>query len=161
MAFPHSWSLCSRGEGSCKNEQTDWGISSKMSPKDPYSLMFTSLYRAHPRFSKFGLCNHQHTAVVTLWHIQDQVMKKTSTSVLGAHSFSSSLPLWEAVIYMDTQAACGEAHLTIIKLRPADNHTSEFGKGSFSPLEPWDDCIPGQCVDCTFISSKTLSRPSS
>lgn len=131
-----------------------------MSPKDPYSLMFTSLYRAHPRFSKFGLCNHQHTAVVTLWHIQDQVMKKTSTSVLGAHSFSSSLPLWEAVIYMDTQAACGEAHLTIIKLRPADNHTSVSEKDPLVHLN-LEMTIPGQCVDCTFISSKTLSRPSS
>ena len=160
MAFPHSWSLRSRGEGSRKNEQTDWGISSKMSPKDPYSLMFTSLYRAHPRFSQFGLCNQQHTAEVTLWHIQDQVMKKTSTSVLGAHSFSSLLPLWEAVMYADTQAAYGEAHLRI-ELRPADNHTSEFGNGSFSPLEPWDDCIPGQCVDCTFISWKIRSRLSS
>ena len=66
-----------------------------------------------------------------------------------------------SVMYVDTQAACGEAHLTRNKLRPADNHTSEFGNGSFSPLEPWDDCSPGQCVDCTFISWKILSRPSS
>lgn len=72
---------------------------------------------------------------MTLCHIHDQVTEKTSTSVLGAQVFSSSLPLWEAVMYVDTQAACGEAHLTRIELRPADNHTSELGNGSFSPPE--------------------------
>ena len=103
-----------------------------MSPKDPYSLMFTSLYRAHPRFSQFGLCNQQHTAEVTLWHIQDQVMKKTSTSVLGAHSFSLLLPLWEAVMYADTQAAYGEAHREEMR-PPANSPLSELGSGISNP----------------------------
>ena len=66
----------------------------------------------------------------------NQVIKKTSASVLGAPTSSSSLPLWEAAMYVDTQAACGEVHLTRNELRLASNHMSELGNGSFSPLEP-------------------------